>query len=143
MLLIYYTMWYNISLTLGGAGAQRHCHLTAESAWAAAPQPRSSGQVPVLAEIGEGWRRMRDRDGRSSGKGRRGRRLTLAPVTRRALQPSPMTAESSEGSDDDDERRCAEGRAALCRAVAMVTAACQHPKPVHRVEIVDTIPSKF
>jgi hypothetical protein len=55
-----------------------------------------------------------------------------------------MTTESSEEeSDDDDERRCAEGRAALSRAVAMATAACQRPKPVHGVEIVGGIPSKF
>jgi hypothetical protein len=87
---------------------------------------------------------MRGRDGRSSGNGRRGRLLTLAPVTRRALQPSATTAESGkEESDDDDERRCAEGRAALSQAVAMATAACQRPKPVHGVKIVGVIPSKF
>lgn len=81
---------------------------------------------------------------RPSGNGRTGRRLTLAPATRRALRPATTASESGEEeADEDDERLCAEGREALSRAVALAAEFSQRPKPIHGVELVGAIPSKF
>jgi hypothetical protein len=77
----------------------------------------------------------------------RGRRLTLAPGTLRAL-----SAESAEADDDEGEaaedRRCKQGREALSRVVALAVEASRRPKPVHGHWDIDAspaqaIPSKF
>ncbi|CAN6180895.1 unnamed protein product, partial [Urochloa humidicola] len=72
-----------------------------------------------------------------------GRRLTLAPATRRALLPrgqKPGGMEDDGEADVDDDRRCKEGREALSRLVDLVVAASGRPKPIHGVEPVN---SKF
>jgi hypothetical protein len=55
--------------------------------------------------------------------GRRGRRLMLAPATMRALRPSSPLAVADEDAYDEDDRRRAEGRAALSRAVSPTVEA--------------------
>lgn len=71
----------------------------------------------------------------------RGRRLTLAPVVKRALRPSVSQAEDGDSEDEGDEdwrRRC--GREALSREVALAAASSSRPAPVHGVE---PLKSKF
>jgi hypothetical protein len=56
--------------------------------------------------------------------GRRGCRLTLAPATMYALRPSsPLAVADEEDAYDEDDRRRAEGRAALSRAVSPTVEA--------------------
>jgi hypothetical protein len=79
--------------------------------------------------------------------GRRGRRLTLAPAIMRALRPSsPLAVADEEDADDKDDRRWAEGRAALSRAVSLAVEASQRPKLIHGVQVqagASPIRSKF
>lgn len=63
----------------------------------------------------------------------RARRLTLAPGT---LDASHCSKSSNAEEEDqvDVERRRAEGRAALSRAVEIAVEASRRPKPVHEVQ---------
>jgi hypothetical protein len=68
--------------------------------------------------------------------GRRGRRLTLAPATMHALQPSSLlVVADEEDANDEDNRRRAEGRAALSRAVSLAAEASQRSNPIHGVQV--------
>lgn len=67
------------------------------------------------------------------GTGRRGRRLTLAPMN---IRSSEERGDSEDGEEEDEggvELRRKEGREALSRMVALVVDARQAPKPVHGV----------
>lgn len=66
-------------------------------------------------------------------RGRRGRRLTLAPSTVSSLRPKPVS--TIQEDDQHKERRCREGRAALSRMVQRVVEVTPRPKPVHAIPI--------
>jgi len=85
--------------------------------------------------------------GGTAGTGRRplaGRRLTLAPATQQALRPSSLSVVSDD-EDVDEDRQCAEGRAAcLSRVVSLAVEASRRPKPIHVVpDQAEAIQSKF
>ncbi|CAN6361771.1 unnamed protein product [Urochloa humidicola] len=71
-----------------------------------------------------------------------GRRLTLAPAARRALRPRGEGLGGVEESDkdDDEDRRCKEGREALTRVVSRAVEASARPRRIHGVERIN---SKF
>lgn len=74
----------------------------------------------------------------------RGRRLTLAPVVRRALR-SAGSAEIDDGegeADGDEDRRCKQGQEALSNVVALAVDASRRPKPVHGQCAVDASPTQ-
>lgn len=68
-----------------------------------------------------------------------GRRLTLAPSIRRALQPksppSEFYPEDNEEGGDVTEQKCKAARESLSQDVNIVVALTEKPKPVHGVEL--------
>jgi len=62
------------------------------------------------------------------------RRLTLAPVVRRALLPAVVALEPDSDDDKADDWQRDKGREAMSREVAMAMDATLRPKPVHGVQ---------
>ena len=62
------------------------------------------------------------------------RRLTLAPVVRRALLPAVVALEPDSDDDKADDWQRDKGREAMSREVAMAVDATLCPKPVHGVQ---------
>jgi hypothetical protein len=65
---------------------------------------------------------------------RRGRRLALAPATKRALWSGLISSKAHEVDPVSSEAKCAKGRLELSRIVQMVVASSDRPKPVHGPE---------
>lgn len=72
-----------------------------------------------------------------------GRRLTLAPASRRALHLAPPTIDPGGGESEDGEERSTKGRAAPSRVVALAAEASGRLKPVHGIPSPGVIQSKF
>ena len=65
---------------------------------------------------------------------RLGRRVALAPATKRALRSGLISSKVHEDDPVSSEVKCAEGRLELSRIVQMVVASSDRPKPVHGPE---------